>query len=83
MASEIVLVIGVVIAAEWVFVRAIGALQVATPARAPTAVAAKLWALNHALMVTAMVLGAIVAMVGAFSSGLYATVRPLLRLIVS
>ncbi len=75
MASEIVLAIGVVLAAEWLFVRATGALQVPVPPRAPAAMAAQLWMLNHALMVIAMMLGAILAMIGGFGIGMFATGR--------
>src|SRR5580658_3366501 len=66
MAIEIVLAIGVVLAAEWLFVRATGALQVRIPPNTPTATAAQLWTLNHALLVIGMMLGAILAMVGGF-----------------
>jgi hypothetical protein len=75
MASEVVLTIGVVLAAEWLFVRAAGALQVPVPPRAPAAMAAQLWMLNHALMVIAMMLGAILAMIGGFGIGMFATGR--------
>ena len=75
MATEIVLAIGVVLAAEWLFVRATGALQVPVPAQAPPAMAAQLWTLNHALMVIAMMLGAILAMIGGFGVGMFATAR--------
>ena len=75
MACEIVLAIGVVIAAEWVFVRATGALQVPIPPRAPAAAAGQLWMLNHALMVIAIMLGAILAMISGFGIGMFATAR--------
>jgi uncharacterized membrane protein YgaE (UPF0421/DUF939 family) len=75
MACEIVLVIGVVIAAEWLFVRATGALQVPIPPRAPAAAAGQLWMLNHALMVIAIMLGAILAMISGFGIGMFATAR--------
>ncbi len=75
MAVEIAGAIGVVLAAEWLFVRLTGALQVPVPPGAPTATAAKLWMLNHALMVIAMMLGAILAMIGGFSVGMFATAR--------
>ena len=75
MACEIVLAIGVVIAAEWLFVRATGALQVPIPPRAPAAAAGQLWMLNHALMVIAMMLGAILAMISGFGIGMFATAR--------
>ncbi len=75
MACEIVLAIGVVIAAEWLFVRATGALQVPIPPRAPAAAAGQLWMLNHALMVIAIMLGAILAMISGFGIGMFATAR--------
>ena len=75
MAVEIVLAIGVVLAAEWLFVRATGALQVPIPSKTPVAAAAKLWMLNHALMVIALMMGAILAMVAGFGIGMFATAR--------
>ncbi|HEX3716147.1 MAG TPA: FUSC family protein [Trebonia sp.] len=81
MATEIVLAIGVVLAAEYLFVRATGALQVAVPPRAPAAVASQLWMLNHALMVIAMMLGAILAMIGGFGVGMFGTARAQLLLL--
>ncbi|HEY0932530.1 MAG TPA: hypothetical protein VGD91_02200 [Trebonia sp.] len=82
MASEVVLAIGVVLVAERLFVRGTGALQVAIPPRAPGAVAAQLWMLNHALTVIAMMLGAILALMGGFGLGLFARGRPQLLLIL-
>jgi uncharacterized membrane protein YgaE (UPF0421/DUF939 family) len=75
MAIEIVLAIGVVLAAEWLFIRLTGALQVPIPANAPAATAAELWTLNHALLVIGMMLGAILAMIGGFGVGMFATAR--------
>jgi len=75
MAAEVVLAIGVVIVAEWAFVRGTGALQVPIPAKAPPAVAAKLWEINHALMVVAMMAGAIIPWLSGFSMAMFATVR--------
>ena len=75
MACEIVLAIGVVIAAEWLFVRATGALQVAIPPRTPAATAGQLWMLNHALLVIAMMLGAILAMISGFGIGMFSKAR--------
>ena len=66
LATEVVCTIGVVLAAEWGFVRGTGALLLPVPARAPSAVAAELASANHALTVIAMVLGAIVAMISGF-----------------
>jgi fusaric acid resistance family protein len=82
MATEVVLAIGVVLAAEWIFVRATGALQVAIPPGTPAATAAELWMLNHALTVIAMMLGAILALIGAFGVGMFATARAQLGLIL-
>src|SRR5580704_3358053 len=75
MATEVVVAIGVVVAAEWIFVRVTGALQTPIPARAPAALAAELWSLNHALLVIGIMLGAILAMISAFGIGMYNTAR--------
>ncbi|HEX4831942.1 MAG TPA: FUSC family protein [Trebonia sp.] len=75
MATEVMVSIGVVLVAEWLFVRATGALQVRIPAAAPAAAAAQLWALNHALMVIAMMLGAIMAMIIGFGASMFPTAR--------
>jgi hypothetical protein len=75
MATEVVVAIGIVVAAEWVFVRVTGALQTPIPARAPASVAAGLWALNHALLVIGVMLGAILAMISGFGISMYATAR--------
>ncbi len=75
MATEIVVAIGLVVVAEWVFVRASGALQVPIPSKAPVAEATQLWGLNHALMVIAMLLGAILAMITGFAVGMHPTAR--------
>ena len=75
MAVEISLTIAAVLAAEWLFVRLTGALQVPVPPQAPAAAAAELWMLNHALLVIAMMLGAILAMIGGFGVGMFATAR--------
>ena len=82
MAIEIMLAIGVVLAAEWLFVRATGALQVPIPAKAPAAMAAQLWTLNHALLVIALMLGAILTMIGGFGVGMFGTARAQLALIL-
>ena len=82
MATEVVLAIGVVIAAEWLFVRATGALQVPIPPKAPAAAAAQLWMLNHALTVIALMLGAILALIGGFGVGMFGTARAQLALIL-
>jgi hypothetical protein len=82
MALEVVLAIGVVLVAEWVFVRATGALQVPIPPKAPAATATELWTLNHALTVIAMMLGAILAMIGGFGVGMFGSARKQLALIL-
>ena len=75
MATEVVVAIGIVVAAEWIFVRATGALQTPIPAHAPAALAAELWTLNHALLVIGIMLGAILAMISGFGISMYATAR--------
>ncbi len=82
MATEIVLAIGVVLAAEWLFVRVTGALQVPIPPRTPACPAAELWMLNHALTVIAMMLGAILALIGGFGIGMFGTARAQLLLLL-
>jgi uncharacterized membrane protein YgaE (UPF0421/DUF939 family) len=82
MAVEVVLAIGVVLAAEWLFVRATGALQVPIPPKTPPAAAAPLWMLNHALLVIAMMLGAIIALIGGFGVGMFGNARAQLKLIL-
>jgi uncharacterized membrane protein YgaE (UPF0421/DUF939 family) len=82
MATEVVLAIGVVLAAEWLFVRATGALQVPIPPKAPAAAATQLWMLNHALTVIALMLGAILALIGGFGVGMFGTARAQLALIL-
>lgn len=81
MAAEVTVTIGVVLLAEWLFVRATGALQVSIPPKTPAATAAGLWTLNHALMVIGMMLGAILAMIGGFGVGMFGTWRAQLALI--
>src|ERR1700722_2525604 len=75
MATEVVGAVGIVGAAEWVFVRATGALQTPIPAHAPAAVAAELWTLNHALLVIGIMLGAILAMISAFGISMSSPAR--------
>ena len=75
MATEIVVTIGIILAAEWIFVHASGALQVPIPPQAPPALAAQLWKLNHALEIIGMMLGAILAMMAGFGVGLYPRAR--------
>jgi hypothetical protein len=66
LATEVVCTIGVVLAAEWGFVRGTGALLLPVPAGVPAGVAAELASANHALTVIAMLLGAIIAMISGF-----------------
>jgi hypothetical protein len=75
MATEVTVAIGIVLAAEWLFVRGTGALQTPVPAGAPKALAAELFALNHALTVIAMMFGAITAMVSGFGVSMFPTTR--------
>ena len=73
MATEVVFTIGVVLLAEWIFIRATGALQAPIPAKTPAATASELAALNHALLVIGLLLGAIVAMICGFGVSMYTT----------
>jgi uncharacterized membrane protein YgaE (UPF0421/DUF939 family) len=75
MAAEITIAIGAVVLAEWIFVRATGALQVPVAPKTPAATAGELWLVNHALMVIAMMLGAILAMISGFGVVMYSTAR--------
>ncbi|HEY1703233.1 MAG TPA: FUSC family protein [Trebonia sp.] len=75
LATQIVVSIGVVILAEWIFVRVTGAIQVPIPPKTPAALASELWLVNHALMVIAMMLGAILAMISGFGVSMYANAR--------
>jgi uncharacterized membrane protein YgaE (UPF0421/DUF939 family) len=75
LATQIVVSIGVVILAEWIFVRVTGAIQVPIPPKTPAAMASELWLVNHALMVIAMMLGAILAMISGFGVSMYANAR--------
>jgi uncharacterized membrane protein YgaE (UPF0421/DUF939 family) len=75
MATEVVVAIGAVVLAEWVFIRVTGALQVPIPHGAPAAVAAELWTLNHALLVIGIMLGAILAMISGFGVSMDANAR--------
>ena len=80
MAAETVVATALVLAAEWIFVRATGALQVTIPPKAPATVAAELWTLNHALLVVALMLGAMVALAGGFGGAMFASVRAQIQL---
>src|ERR1700733_14404258 len=75
MATEVVVAIGVVVLAEWIFIRVTGALQVPIPHGAPAAEAAELWTLNHALLVIGIMLGAILAMISGFGVSMDANAR--------
>jgi len=75
LAAEVTIAIGIVIAAEWGFVRATGALQAAVPHGAPATVAAQVRAVNHTLTVIAMLFGAIVALLGGFAASMYQDAR--------
>ena len=75
MATEVVVAIGAVVAAEWVFIRATGALQAPIPHGASAATAAEVWTLNHALLVIGMMLGAILALISGFGLSMYASAR--------
>ena len=75
MATEVVVMIGLVVLAEWGFIRATGALQVPVPHGAAPAAAAELWTLNHALLVIGIMLGAILAMISGFGVSMYASAR--------
>jgi uncharacterized membrane protein YgaE (UPF0421/DUF939 family) len=81
MATEIVVTIGICLLAEWLFVRGTGALQTPVPPKTPPALAAELWMLNHALTVVAMMLGAILCMMGGFAVGMFARPRQQLAFI--
>jgi uncharacterized membrane protein YgaE (UPF0421/DUF939 family) len=70
LAGQVVIAIGVALAVEWGFAHTTGALQKPVPAGLPAAQALALEAANHALLVIAMLLGAIVAMLGSFAAGM-------------
>ncbi len=67
MALQSVLTIGIILEAEWLFVHFTHALQIQTHgARLPAAQAAQVAAANHAFLVIAMLIGAIVGMLSSF-----------------
>ena len=68
LAGQVVIAIGIALVVEWGFTDATGVLQKPVPAGLPAAQAAELGAANHALLVIAMLLGAIVAMLGSFAA---------------
>jgi hypothetical protein len=75
LAGEATISIGIIVAAEWVFVRATGVLQTPVPPGASAAVAAQVSAVNHTTTVIAMLLGAIVALLGGFAASMYQDAR--------
>lgn len=62
------LAVGLAIAAEYLFVRESGALRGGIPPGAPLGVAARVDAISHVFLITAVVLGAIVATVAAVAA---------------
>jgi uncharacterized membrane protein YgaE (UPF0421/DUF939 family) len=75
LAVDIVVSIGLVLLVEYLFVRATGALQTPVPAGATKAAAAEIATVNHALLVIAMMLGAILAMISGFGASMTPTAR--------
>jgi uncharacterized membrane protein YgaE (UPF0421/DUF939 family) len=75
MALDIVVCIGAVLAVEYLFVRTTGALQTPVPPGATKATATEIATVNHALMVIAMMLGAILAMISGFGASMTPTAR--------
>ncbi|SNQ48817.1 conserved membrane hypothetical protein [Frankia canadensis] len=68
MALHSVITIGLILVAEWLFVRATHALQIQTHGAAlPPAKAAMVAAANHQFLVIAMLLGAIIGMISTFA----------------
>jgi hypothetical protein len=63
-AAQSVLTIAVALGAEWAFVHLTGALQIASGATTSVAMAAKVAVANHDLLAIAMLLGAIVGLIG-------------------
>jgi uncharacterized membrane protein YgaE (UPF0421/DUF939 family) len=61
-AGQAVISIAVILAVEYAFIKTTGALQTAVPAGTPAATATAIRAGNHALLVIAMLLGALVGM---------------------
>ena len=75
MATDIVVSIGLVLLAEYVFVRTTGALQTPVPAGATKAAATEIATVNHALLIIAMMLGAILTLVSGFGASMAPTAR--------
>jgi hypothetical protein len=70
LAGQVVIAIGIALVVEWGFVAATGALQKPVPAGLPAAQVAALAAANHSVLVIAMLLGAMVAMLGSFAANM-------------
>jgi uncharacterized membrane protein YgaE (UPF0421/DUF939 family) len=66
MALQIVLTIGAILAAEWVFVHFTHALQIQVNGAGLPAAAAEVAAANHAYLVIAMLIGALIGMMSSF-----------------
>jgi len=75
MALQAVVTIGAAMAAEWLFVHLSHALQSDIPATAPAAQAAGLAALNHGMLVIAIMLGAVVGMLASFAGSMFTAPR--------
>ena len=75
MATDIVVSIGLVLLAEYVFVRTTGALQTPVPAGATKVAATEIATVNHALLIIAMMLGAILTLVSGFGASMAPTAR--------
>ena len=75
MALQTVVTIAVIMAAEWLFVRWTGALQTTAPASASPEQKAQVAALNHGLLVVAIMLGAVVGMLASFGAPMFARKR--------
>jgi uncharacterized membrane protein YgaE (UPF0421/DUF939 family) len=79
LATQTVVTIAIAMLAEALFVRLTHALQIDTHgATLPTANAAQVTAQHHGMLVIAIMLGAVVGMIGGFSGALFATPRALL-----
>lgn len=75
-ALQTVATIAAAMAAEWAFVRLTGAMQIDTHgAVLPPAQAAEVAAANHGMTIIAIMLGAVVGMISAFTGGMYPTIR--------
>jgi uncharacterized membrane protein YccC len=81
-ATEIVITMGVVMVAEWGFVRGVGVLQVPVPS-APASLVLKVLAANHSMTVIPMLLGGLAVLMAGLTLGLYPTVRSQLMTVAS